>query len=121
MQPENKEAREAVAAAPSLGSRKDRPNAFNSTAQQRQDFCNPATLAVHHFEDMATQISEFEVKWLTKRGLKITKTTLQKIATLGGGPAYSIFGSRAVYTPQNLDAWAGAKLSAPRTSTSKAA
>lgn len=58
---------------------------------------------------------------LTERGLKITKTTLQKMATLGGGPAYAIFGSRAVYTPQDLDAWADAKLSAPRTSTSEAA
>jgi hypothetical protein len=59
--------------------------------------------------------------YLTERGLKITKTTLQKMATLGGGPVYAIFGSRAVYTPPNLDAWAEAKLSAPRTSTSEAA
>ncbi len=59
--------------------------------------------------------------YLTALGLKITKTTLQKMATLGGGPAYSIFGSRAVYTPANLDAWAEAKLTAPRTSTSEAA
>jgi hypothetical protein len=59
--------------------------------------------------------------YLTGRGLKITKTTLQKMATLGGGPTYAIFGSRALYTPSNLDAWAEAKLSAPRASTSEAA
>ncbi|MBK5197280.1 MAG: DNA-binding protein [Methyloceanibacter sp.] len=59
--------------------------------------------------------------YLTQRGLIIGKTTLQKMATVGGGPVYSIFGNRAVYTHANLDAWAEAKLTAPRTSTSDAA
>jgi hypothetical protein len=56
---------------------------------------------------------------LSKRGLKITKHTLQKMATTGGGPPYQIFGNISVYTPAGLDAWADAKLRAPKHSTSE--
>ena len=58
--------------------------------------------------------------YLTARGLKITKTTLQKLATVGGGPDYSIFGNRALSTIEQLDRWAESKLK-PRRSTSEAA
>lgn len=58
---------------------------------------------------------------LTKRGLKTSWKTLQKLATVGGGPEYQIFGNRAVYTDQALDAYVERKLSAPRRSTSEAA
>jgi hypothetical protein len=51
------------------------------------------------------------------RGLRVSKNTLQKWATTGGGPAYRRFGLRAVYTQADLDAWAEAKLSAPRCSS----
>ena len=58
--------------------------------------------------------------YLTKdRGLRISRNTLQKMATLGGGPAYRVFGIRAVYTVSDLDGWAEKKLSANRTSTSE--
>ena len=43
---------------------------------------------------------------LSACGLLITKNTLQKFATVGGGPKYAIFGNRALYTPENLQAWA---------------
>lgn len=56
--------------------------------------------------------------YLTAQGLKISKLTLQKMATKGGGPLYQIFGFRSVYTRAYLDAWAEKKLSAPRASTS---
>lgn len=59
-------------------------------------------------------------EYLTERGLRITKGTLGKLATVGGGPAYQRFGHRAVYTAESLDAWAAAKLTAPRCSTSDA-
>jgi hypothetical protein len=59
--------------------------------------------------------------YLTSRGLPITKNTLQKMATVGGGPLYQIFGFRALYTAPNLDTWAEEKLSKPRRSTSEAA
>lgn len=59
--------------------------------------------------------------YLTNRGLKVSWKTLQKYATVGGGPSYQVFGIRAVYLPTALDEWANAKLSAPRRSTSEAA
>ena len=58
--------------------------------------------------------------YLTARGLKVTKTTLQKLATVGGGPEYAIFGNRALSTIQQLNLWAELKLK-PRRSTSEAA
>jgi hypothetical protein len=59
-----------------------------------------------------------QAAYLTQRGLKITKSQLDKLAHLGGGPVYQIWGNRAVATPENLDAWAEAQLSLPRRSTS---
>ena len=58
--------------------------------------------------------------YLTGRGLKISKNTLQKMATVGGGPLYQIFGNKALYTNENLDDWAEEKLSKPRRTTSEA-
>jgi len=58
--------------------------------------------------------------YLTKRGLRITRNTLQKMATTGGGPIYRRFGTRALYIVADIDAWAAEKLSAPRRSTSEA-
>jgi hypothetical protein len=59
-------------------------------------------------------------KYLTEElGLPITWTTLQKLACTGGGPPYRIFGNRALYTDEDLDAWAEARMSPLRTSTSE--
>lgn len=58
---------------------------------------------------------------IKSRGLSITRNTLQKYATVGGGPVYRRFGNRCVYLEQDLDAWIQEKLSAPRSSTSQAA
>lgn len=60
-------------------------------------------------------------EFLTERGFPVSKNTLEKWGTTGGGPTYRIFGNRALYTPDDLIAWAEAKLSAPRRSTSEAA
>lgn len=59
-------------------------------------------------------------EYLTAKGLRVSKNTLQKWVTTGGGPSYRRFGLRAVYTRADLDTWAEAKLSAPRCSTSAA-
>jgi hypothetical protein len=59
--------------------------------------------------------------FLTEQGLPVTSNTLQKLATVGGGPEYSIFGNRAVYAPENLLGWAEAKLTKSRKSTSETA
>ena len=60
-------------------------------------------------------------EYLTTRGLRITKNTLQKMATTGGGPLYRVFGVRAIYETPHLDAWAFEKMGEPRHSTSEAA
>lgn len=59
--------------------------------------------------------------YLTARGYKTSWRTLQKLATVGGGPRYRIFGNRALYTDLDLDDYAESKLSAPRYSTSEVA
>lgn len=51
-------------------------------------------------------------------GLRVSKGTLQKWVTVGGGPAYRRFGKRAVYLISDLNEWAERKLSAPRLSSS---
>ena len=60
-----------------------------------------------------------QAEYLTERGLPTTKNTLQKYATVGGGPEYRIWGNKALSTPAQLDAWADSKLRAPKRSTSE--
>lgn len=55
-----------------------------------------------------------------QRGLPTARGTLQKWVTTGGGPVYRRFGKYAVYAVPDLDAWADAKLTAPRASSSTA-
>jgi hypothetical protein len=59
--------------------------------------------------------------YLSERGLPVSKNTLQKFATTGGGPEYCMFGNRALYTCDSLDAWAEGRLTPSRRSTSEAA
>ena len=59
-------------------------------------------------------------EYLTAKGLPTSWRTLQKLATVGGGPRYRIFGRIAVYTTRTLTT-RHEKLSAPRYSTSEAA
>jgi hypothetical protein len=59
--------------------------------------------------------------YLCERGLPVSRNTLQKFATTGGGPEYCIFGNKALYTSKSLDAWAEGKLTRPRKSTSEEA
>jgi hypothetical protein len=54
--------------------------------------------------------------YLANLGLKTSPKTLQKYATVGGGPIYRRFGHRAVYTASDLNAWAKSRLSEPMTS-----
>jgi hypothetical protein len=58
-------------------------------------------------------------QYLTERGLKTSKNTLQKKATTGGGPEYQLWGNMAVYRPPKLDSYIEQKLSTPRRSTSE--
>jgi hypothetical protein len=62
-----------------------------------------------------------QVAYLAGRGIRYTENTLQKFASVGGGPEYVIIGNRALSTPEWLDAWIESKLAASRKSTSEAA
>lgn len=48
-----------------------------------------------------------------------SRSRLAVMAVTGEGPAYRIFGNRAVYEPADLIAWAEARLSKKTTSTSE--
>jgi hypothetical protein len=55
--------------------------------------------------------------FLTHLGLKTATATLAKWATVGGGPAYRLYGIKVVYERDNLRAWAESRLSKPLEST----
>jgi hypothetical protein len=59
--------------------------------------------------------------YLGNLGLKTSPKTLQKYASVGGGPSYRRFGYRAVYTASDLNAWATSRLSAPMSSAGEIA
>ena len=44
--------------------------------------------------------------------------TLAKLAVVGGGPPFRKLGRLPLYAPDDLEAWARAKISGPRASTS---
>lgn len=48
-------------------------------------------------------------QYLTERGARTAKGTLQKLASVGGGPVYRVFGRNALYRPEDLDAWVDSK------------
>lgn len=47
-----------------------------------------------------------------------SEKTLAKLAVVGGGPVFHKAANAAIYKPEDLDAWALAKIGAPQTSTS---
>jgi hypothetical protein len=55
---------------------------------------------------------------LTAHGFPIAEATLATMASRGGGPPFSRFGSRVVYKWGDALAWANARLIGPATSTS---
>ncbi len=57
---------------------------------------------------------------LAELGFPCAAATLATLATRGGGPPFSKFGCRALYRRADLVAWAQAKLTPPRRSTSEA-
>lgn len=58
--------------------------------------------------------------FLSERGFRVAYATLNKYASIGGGPVFESFGRRPLYRPSNLLAWAAQKSSGPRRSTSDA-
>ena len=54
-------------------------------------------------------------------GLPVAARSLEGMRTRGGGPSFCKFGRYALYREADLIAWAEARISAPRSSTSAAA
>ncbi len=57
--------------------------------------------------------------YVSAQGLELALGTLQKMATVGGGPRYAIFGKRAVYTKTDLDAWIEERLGMSASTTTE--
>jgi len=60
-------------------------------------------------------------QFLTDRGYRTAPATLAKLACLGGGPVFRSFGRKPLYLAADPIAWAEARTSGPRRSTSEAA
>ena len=57
--------------------------------------------------------------YVEKQGLPLSKNTLQKYATVGGGPKFFKFGHRVVYSRGDLNTWISDKLGKSVASTSE--
>lgn len=62
--------------------------------------------------------SEVPAYLIEKHGIPIALATLNKMATVGGGPAMRYAGRIPLYDVDDLDQWAEARLSGRVTSTS---
>ena len=51
-------------------------------------------------------------------GIRRTVSTMAKLAVIGGGPVFRRAGRTPLYAPDDLDAWAAAKLGPPQRTTS---
>ena len=61
--------------------------------------------------------SEVPAYLMEKHGIPIAVATLNKLASIGGGPAMQYAGRIPLYRPEDLDAWAEQRLTAPVAST----
>jgi hypothetical protein len=53
-----------------------------------------------------------------RHGFPCSRNWLAKLAVIGGGPTFRKAGKFPIYAPNDLDAWAKAKIGPPQTSTS---
>ncbi len=51
---------------------------------------------------------------LEKHGVVRSYQTLNKLASVGGGPEFVKFGNQPLYTPEAIDHWVAERFSAPR-------
>jgi hypothetical protein len=56
---------------------------------------------------------------MERHGIPIAVATLSKLASVGGGPVMQYAGRVPLYRPEDLDAWATARLSRPVHSTAE--
>lgn len=62
--------------------------------------------------------SEVPEYLMAKHGIPVALATLNKMASVGGGPSMRYAGRIPLYDVEDLDRWAASRLSAPVTSTS---
>jgi len=71
------------------------------------------------FNEVVRRFSRKEAaQFLTDRGYKTAHATLAKLACIGGGPPFVLFGRRPLYTEADLLAWAQGRTTGLRQSTS---
>jgi hypothetical protein len=58
--------------------------------------------------------------FLCERGYRVAVASLNKWASIGGGPRFRKFGRRPLYAPSDLIAWAEARTSPPVGSVTEA-
>lgn len=63
--------------------------------------------------------TEVPAYMIEKHGIPIAYATLNKLASIGGGPAMQYAGRIPLYRPEDLDAWADDRLSKPVRSTAE--
>jgi hypothetical protein len=63
--------------------------------------------------------SEVPAYLAEKYGIPIAVKTLNKLASIGGGPVMQYAGRIPLYRPEDLDAWAKQRLSKPVASTAE--
>ncbi len=74
---------------------------------------------------MATTVNERRLtraeaaEFLSSRGFRVASSTLNKYASVGGGPAFESFGRKPLYKPADLLRWAAGKTARARFSTSE--
>jgi hypothetical protein len=56
--------------------------------------------------------------FLTDRGYRIAKATLDKLAVIGGGPIFEKWGRKPLYRPADLLSWVASRSTGPMRSTS---
>lgn len=60
-------------------------------------------------------------EYCTSKGLALAVATLEKFATIGGGPKFRKWGRKVVYAVPDLDAWIAQRLGPAVSSTSELA
>lgn len=65
--------------------------------------------------------SEVPAYMMQKHGIPVALRTLNKLASIGGGPVMQYAGRIPLYRPEDLDAWAEQRLSKPVRSTAEKA
>lgn len=65
--------------------------------------------------------SEVPAYMMQKHGIPVALRTLNKLASIGGGPVMQYSGRIPLYRPEDLDAWAEQRLSKPVRSTAEKA